>query len=321
VQKFIVDIAGKLPTIIAEYSDPNSFTNSYIYADGQILARYTHNADETVDENFYYVHDRLGSVRMVVGYDGADAYVENHYTYAPFGQTLQSSENTYNPFQFTGQWCDQETSEYYLRARQYDPTMMRFTTRDPVKGKMEEPLTLHKYLYCGNDGINRVDLDGRWAIVIGGSVSWNVGGMGTDLISKTTKASGILAGALARSAVIGGLATQIAYSTAGTAGLGTAFGYGEDGGFIGSVFFAAGGIQQGDFVGGVQIDYAWSPNAQSLQDLAGGFVEVGGSGGPFGGSVSKGIGTDIYLITGSIGWGVGTHEVHAYVGHTWVEEW
>jgi hypothetical protein len=198
---------------------------------------------------------------------------------------------------------------------------MRFTSRDPVRGEQNESLTLHRYLYCGNDAINKIDLDGRWAIVIGGSVSWNVGGMGCDLISKTTKTHGILAGALARNAVIGGLATQIAYSTAGTAGLGTAFGYGEDGGFIGSVFFTAGGIQQGNFVGGVSIDYAFSPNAQRLSDLGGSFMEVGGSGSRFSGSISRGIGSDIYLITGSLSWGVGTHEVHAYIGYTWVEEW
>ncbi len=31
----------------------------------------THNADETINEKFYYVHDRLGSVRLMVDYDDA----------------------------------------------------------------------------------------------------------------------------------------------------------------------------------------------------------------------------------------------------------
>jgi RHS repeat-associated protein len=153
---------GKLPTIIGEYSDPNSFTNSYIYADAQILVQYAHSGDpNAADDKYYYVHDRLGSVRLVIGYDGNDAYVENHYTYSPFGETLESSENTYNPFQFTGQWLDSEIEQYYLRARMYDPKMMRFTTRDSVKGRFENPTSLHKYLYCVNDPINHVDLNGR----------------------------------------------------------------------------------------------------------------------------------------------------------------
>jgi len=122
-----------------------------------VLCHHEYGSAGAIDYTYWYVHDRLGSVRLMIGYDGVDAYVENHYTYAPFGQTLESSENTYNPFQFTGQWHDQETSEYYLRARMYDPTMMRFTTRDPVKGKYHKPITLHKYLYCVNEPINRID--------------------------------------------------------------------------------------------------------------------------------------------------------------------
>jgi len=166
-RKYIVDIAGKLPVILCEVdASDGSLENSYLWADGQILARYTHNTDETVDEKFYYVHDRLGSVRMVIGYDGSDAYVENHYTCAPFGQTLESAENTCNPFQFTGQWYDEETSEYYLRARMYDPTMMRFTTRDPTEANANDPLTLHKYLYCANDSVNRIDPEGEMFIPI-----------------------------------------------------------------------------------------------------------------------------------------------------------
>jgi len=127
-RKYILDIAGKLPVILCELdASDGSLTDSYVYADAQVLCHHEYGSAGAIDYTYWYVHDRLGSVRLMIGYDGVDAYVENHYTYAPFGQTLESSENTYNPFQFTGQWHDQETSEYYLRARMYDPTMMRFT--------------------------------------------------------------------------------------------------------------------------------------------------------------------------------------------------
>jgi hypothetical protein len=43
----------------------------------------------------------------------------------------------------------------------YDPQLMRFTGRDPVKGDGQEPITLHKYLYCGNEPINRIDPKGE----------------------------------------------------------------------------------------------------------------------------------------------------------------
>jgi len=107
------------------------------------------------------LHDRLGSVRQVIDTTGN---VKNCYTYQPFGELFatETTENVPNPFKFTGQYYDSEIAEYYLRARQYDPHIYRFTSRDPLPGKFEEPLTLHKYLYCGNDPLNRIDPLGLW---------------------------------------------------------------------------------------------------------------------------------------------------------------
>lgn len=39
---------------------------------------------------------------------------------------------------------------------------MRFTGRDPREGTPEEPITLHRYLYCGNEPINRIDPEGEY---------------------------------------------------------------------------------------------------------------------------------------------------------------
>jgi len=48
----------------------------------------------------------------------------------------------------------------------YDTQLGRFTTRDPVSGQFEEPMTLHKYLYCGNDPTNYIDPSGLWGTTI-----------------------------------------------------------------------------------------------------------------------------------------------------------
>jgi len=85
----------------------------------------------------------------------------NSYTYDPFGEALVDQGTFGNPFMFTGQWYDDEIEQYYLRARMYDPALMRFTGRDPVKGKFKNPMTLNVYLYCLNDPINRVDPRGE----------------------------------------------------------------------------------------------------------------------------------------------------------------
>ena len=108
------------------------------------------------------LHDRLGSVRQIIDTSGN---VKNRYTYRPFGESYDDEgeveETITNPFKFTGQYFDSEIDEYYLRARQYDPHIGRFTSRDSVFGKFKEPMTLHVYLYCLNDPVNRTDPRGE----------------------------------------------------------------------------------------------------------------------------------------------------------------
>lgn len=148
---------GKLAVILCEI-DPSdgSLKNKYYYANSQILAQ------DAVDPNerYFYLHDRLGSVRQVVD---CNAVTVATYTYNPYGEdfTSECDEDIYNPFKYTGQWYDAEIAQYYLRARQYDPQLMRFTGRDPVRGKQYEPLTLHRYLYCLNDPVDRTDPSGE----------------------------------------------------------------------------------------------------------------------------------------------------------------
>ena len=137
---------------------------SYIYTPGgQILAQQAYNTGAKPDEPnemYFYIHDRLGSVRLVIS-DAAD--VNNSYTYSPSGEMFASecTETIYNPFLFTGQLFDREIQQYYLRARMYSPYLGIFTSRDPVKGKRKDPMTLHTYLYCINDPVNNIDISGE----------------------------------------------------------------------------------------------------------------------------------------------------------------
>ena len=111
---------------------------------------------------YFYMHDRIGSVRQIINTAGA---VVRNYTYSPFGKVIEDSSSgpqaPSNDFMFTGQWYDSEIGQYYLRARMYDPELARFTGRDPVLGGFKEPMTLHAYLYCLNDPINRSDPRGE----------------------------------------------------------------------------------------------------------------------------------------------------------------
>jgi len=158
-RRYIVDISGGLPTILLEIDPADSLIKkSYFYANGEVLMQY--NGNHTADK-YFYLHDRLGSVRGVID---SNATVVKYYTFDAFGKTLEEGGTLTNPFMFVGQYYDSEIGQYYLRARQYDPQLMRFTGKDSVDGQFEDPMTLHKYLYCLNNPINGIDPQGLWTI-------------------------------------------------------------------------------------------------------------------------------------------------------------
>jgi len=85
----------------------------------------------------------------------------NSYFYTPYGGTTgtETDENIDNWFGWAGYYAEDELAGYYCNARNYSGG--RFLTRDPVAGQFTEPMSLHVYLYCNNDPINRRDPSGE----------------------------------------------------------------------------------------------------------------------------------------------------------------
>ncbi len=77
------------------------------------------------------------------------AYIEG-YGYDAYGNQSKSLLIG-NPFQYCGEYYDEETGMTYLRARYYDPSIGRFISEDPVKDG------LNWYIYCANNPVNNVD--------------------------------------------------------------------------------------------------------------------------------------------------------------------
>ena len=80
----------------------------------------------------YYHFDAIGSTRQLTNSAGQ---VTDSYLYDGFGNTVQSTGTSIVPYHFvgcSGYYLDQELAEYYVRARQYSPTLARWLSQDPI---------------------------------------------------------------------------------------------------------------------------------------------------------------------------------------------
>ena len=127
-------------------------TTSYLYGpDGLPVEQVTTNGAT------YLGHDDQGSTRLLTDQAGT---VTGVYTYGAYGQTLSHTGTATTPLRYTGQYQDDESGLYNLRARNYDPSTAQFLTRDPLEATTHQP-----YGYAGNNPTNNTDPTGLWCLL------------------------------------------------------------------------------------------------------------------------------------------------------------
>lgn len=139
--------------LVLELSGSGKIQNRYIRGVDLI---YADRGEDTGKQ--YYVTDPHGNVVQLLDDSGE---VVRTYEYDSFGNEVDPDSRDENPFRYCGEYFDRETGEVYLRARYYRPETGRFLTRDTYTGEAEEPLSLHLYTYCENDGVNAWDPSGH----------------------------------------------------------------------------------------------------------------------------------------------------------------
>ena len=139
--------------MVMELSKGGAVQKRYIRGNDLVYADKGENTEKT-----YYVTDMHGNVVQLLDESGN---VTKTYEYDSFGNEVKPEKKDENPYRYCGEYYDKETEEVYLRARYYEPGVGRFITRDTYTGESDEPLSLHLYTYCENDGVNYVDCDGN----------------------------------------------------------------------------------------------------------------------------------------------------------------
>lgn len=119
--------------------------------------------------SYYYLQDALGSITALT--DAAGTVTRRHVYNDPYGEDVTSTGTTPSVYRFAGEYLDQETGLYKIGARYYDPTLGRWTQRDPVS-QPTDPRQTNAYTYAGADPVNLSDPAGRHFSVeeLGGAV-------------------------------------------------------------------------------------------------------------------------------------------------------
>ena len=161
-----------------------------------LVAKYNY-LNGAKSEYTYYTQNAHGDVVNLT--DKAGAVVKS-YTYDAFGVEQNIDDSDANAFRYCGEYYDAETGTIYLRARYYVPTIRCFISRDTFPGKIEDPLSLNLYTYCGNNPIRFTDPTGHLFEAIGEffkELGQYFSTVGSSITGQITSYAGALIGALA----------------------------------------------------------------------------------------------------------------------------
>ena len=150
--EFLVDKNLPYAQVLEELVNDSAIA-SYVYG-LDLISQERGNADS------YYLVDGLGSTR---GLTNASGVVTDTYSYDAFGNWIASAGATANNYLFAGEQFDPNLGDYYLRHRYYNPGVGRFTRRDIYEGSLEDPMSLHKYLYGNANPVTYTDSTGLFS--------------------------------------------------------------------------------------------------------------------------------------------------------------
>ena len=172
--------------VIADVID-NQFYEADCYIRGTNLVAKYNFWNGKKSEYTYYTQNAHGDVVNLTDKDGK---VTKSYKYDAFGVEKNIDENDTNAFRYCGEYYDKETATVYLRARNYNPSIGRFISRDSFAGSLNDPLSLNLYTYCANNPVIYVDPSGNSSVALSGVAFASMG-------SSTLTVGGLVAGAIA----------------------------------------------------------------------------------------------------------------------------
>ena len=141
----------------AELNPDGTIATRFVYASGKNSPDYMIQAGGS----YRILSDQLGSPRLVINTStGAVVQTMRH---DEFGNVLQDTNPGLTPFGFAGGLYDSDTGLLRFGARDYDPVVGRWISKDPILFNGGQS---NIYVYARNEPINMVDPNGQGPEVV-----------------------------------------------------------------------------------------------------------------------------------------------------------
>jgi RHS repeat-associated protein len=151
-------------TLLAVYDASDNLLMRFNYADGRMPVSMTYNGS-----SYYLTYDQVGSLIAVTDPTGN---IIKKIDYDSFGSIISDTNPTLNIlFGFAGGLHDRDTNLIRFGARDYDPSIGRWTAKDPIDFAGGDA---NLYGYVTNNPINFRDPRGLWGedIHYNGTYTW-----------------------------------------------------------------------------------------------------------------------------------------------------
>jgi RHS repeat-associated protein len=167
---------GTSDNTVSEEVDGSLARTYYWAAGGAPLSQLTHKDGGAREHAFYgfnprgdvtYLPDAAGDTKATYGYTAYGSDDEEQFTGVDKPDPANPDKEPYNTYRYSAKKLDEATGDYDMGARDYDPDLNRFLTRDMYNGALDDlslvsdPFTGNRYAFAGGNPITNIELDGH----------------------------------------------------------------------------------------------------------------------------------------------------------------
>ncbi len=155
---------------VAEYDKLNGQRTDYYRGEGGDIAMMHQYKGGTQGQMYWYHYNNK---KDVVGLTKQNGNSHHNYRYEPYGAVLPENGNftdPHNHYTLTGKEFDENTGLVWFGARHYEPETGVWMGQDVYRGRLEEPMSLHRFGYVNDNPVNYLDWYGFWSTEIEGAL-------------------------------------------------------------------------------------------------------------------------------------------------------